>query len=134
MEKDQIKAKLEEETKAHNEKMEHLLFVMKHEEYNIHNQKQKENLLQKGIEDIIGYMTICDWTLQHEFNRSNYKFDLEKLNPTLKGLIERDSAKIDKARQSFKESLLSMKKIFEKTEDVISILYKVSERRDSRRQ
>lgn len=73
LEKNAEKAKLEEENKNHREKMRSLLLVMKQEEYNIQNNKQKELLLQKSMEDIIGYMSICDWTMQHEFSRSNFK-------------------------------------------------------------
>lgn len=122
--KDAKKNKLEEENKNLSDKIESLLYVMKQEECNIQNFKQKETLLQKSIEDILGFMSICDWTLQHDLTRSRLAAYWEKLNPTLKGLIERDSAKIDKARQTFKESLVSMKRVFEKTEEVGAVLTK----------
>lgn len=48
-----------------------------------------------------------------------YVFDKEKNNPGIKGLIQRDGAKIDKCRQQTKESLLSMKRLYERTEEVV---------------
>lgn len=115
--KEDQKISLEKENLVLKDHMTSLLEMIKQEECYIQNLKQKELLLQKSIEDIMGFMSICDWTLQHDLSRSKSLLP-EKINPTLKALIERDTPKIDQARKNFKESLLSMKKIFERTEDV----------------
>lgn len=68
--KEDQKLALEEENRVLKDHMTSLLELVKQEECYIQNVKQKELLLQKSIEDIMGFMSICDWTLQHDLSRS----------------------------------------------------------------
>jgi len=70
--KDEQKEKLEQENKDLSEKIESVLYVLKQEESYLHNFRKKEKLLQGSIEDIFGFMNICDWTIQHDLSRSSY--------------------------------------------------------------
>lgn len=117
--RDEEKNKLEQANEGLSEQIKSVLYVLKQEESNLQNYRQKEKLLQGAIEDIFGFMNICDWTIQHDLSRSKLISLLEKLNLSLKTLMERDSAKIDKARQVVKESLLTMKRTYEKSEDFL---------------
>lgn len=70
--KEDQKVALEEDNRVLKDHMTSLLEMIKQEECYSQNLKQKELLLQKSIEDIMGFMSICDWTLQHDLSRSRY--------------------------------------------------------------
>lgn len=70
--KEEQKLGLEEENRVLKDHMTSLLEMIKQEECYIQNLKQKELLLQRSVEDIMGFMSICDWTLQHDLTRSRF--------------------------------------------------------------
>lgn len=82
--KNQKKINLEEENKHLSQQIESLLYVMKQEEFRTQTLKQKEGLLQKSMEDIMGFMSICDWTLQNDLSRSKNSL-LRKGQSNIKG-------------------------------------------------
>lgn len=69
--KEEQKLKLENDNRVLKDHMTSILEMIKQEECYIQNLKQKELLLQKSVEDIMGFMSICDWTLQHDLSRSS---------------------------------------------------------------
>lgn len=112
------KENLEKENQKLGFQLENILMWKQHDEKLIELLLNKEQLLQSNFKDILSFMNICDTTISQDLSRSRTFLMKEKLNPQIKQLLERDSAKIEKAKQTVKESLLSMKKNYEKIDDV----------------
>jgi hypothetical protein len=124
---DYTKAGLQADNEGLSEKIESVLLAMKQEEFLVQNMRQTEKIIQTSMENVFGYMQIADWTLFNDLTRSNLLLIAEKLNPAMKSLLDRDFKKMEKAKENLKETLLLMRKNFEKSEEYLNEAIKEDE-------